>query len=122
MANITIEIQPNEEVRYSPGSLVRRGDTVTFQLVNVPGEVEVSFDDGDSCLSPPGPYLLNGGTLTMSSSQQTVSLTAAAGLYPFTVQFLGTGARRMGGELETKKGGIDVTTEPPEDPEDKKRK
>ena len=120
MPGITIEIRSNEDIRYVPDPFVKHGDTVTFQVVDIPGEVDVSFDDGNSCLTPPGPYQLNGNTLATSSTQNSVSFTAHRGLYPFTVTI--PGSLRKGGELETKKGGIDVTTDPPTETEEKKRK
>lgn len=113
MASITIEIRSNEDIRYSPSPFVSQGDTVTFRIVDIPGEVEVSFDGGNSCLTPPGPYYLNG--VSLQASQESVSLTAPRGQYPFTVKIFGPGERKLGGELETKKGGIDVTTDPPKD-------
>ena len=123
MANITVYIQSNEDLRYSPGPAVQQGDTVTFQLVNIPGKVEVDFEDGRSCLTPPGPITLNGGNLLTSSAQETVSLTAPRGQYPFTVQIFGDQdqeARRKGGEHETKTGGLDVTTDPRDEKPDRK--
>ncbi|MFP2908985.1 hypothetical protein ACLESD_28875 [Pyxidicoccus sp. 3LFB2] len=116
MANIIVTIQSNEDIRYSPSPVVRHGDTVTFKLEGIPGEVDVVFDSG-SCLNPPGPYTLNGSTLATSSSQQTVAVTAQAKQYPFTVTIPGGSERskKKGGELESKKGGLDVTTDPPED-------
>jgi len=119
MASITVVIQPNENIRYSPSPNVSQGDTVTFQLVDIPGEVEVSFDGGNSCFTTPGPFDLNGSTLATSSSQHTVSFTAAKGPYPFTVQIFGTKERRKGGDHETKNGGLDVTTDPPKEADKK---
>ncbi|WP_164013561.1 hypothetical protein [Pyxidicoccus trucidator] len=120
MASITVTIFSNDDIRYSPSSVVRHGDTVTFALHDIPGEVDVAFDAG-SCLTPPGPYTLNGHSLLTSSSQQTVTLTADAHRYAFTVTIPGgTEESRKRGEHETKKGGLDVTTDPPEDPKDAK--
>lgn len=116
--NITVTISSNEDIRYSPSPEVRPGDTVTFKLEGIPGEVDVAFDSG-SCLTPPGPYVLNGHSLLTSSSQQTVTLTAEARPYPFTVTIPGSPERKRG-EHETKKGGLDVTTDPPEDLKDAK--
>lgn len=112
--NITVTISSNEDIRYSPSPLVRPGDTVTFKLDGIPGQVEVAFDSG-SCLTPPGPYTLNGSSLLTSSCQQTVTLNASAGQYSFTATIPGSPESKKRGEHETKKGGLDVTTDPPED-------
>ena len=115
MANITVTIFSDEDIRYSPSPVVRHGDTVTFKLHGIPGEVDVVFDEG-SCLTPPGPYTLNGGSLLTSSSEQTVTVSALPRPYPFTATIPGsTEESRKRGEHETKKGGLDVTTDPPED-------
>ncbi|MCY1021492.1 hypothetical protein [Pyxidicoccus sp. MSG2] len=122
MGSITIHIRLNEDIRYTPSPLVRQGDAVTFKLEDVPYAAEVRFPDG-TCLSTPGPYELDGNSLLLSSSLQTVAATAAEGQYPFTVTiFDGSSTStslRVGGQHEVKKGGIDVSTEPPKDPEKK---
>jgi hypothetical protein len=120
MGSIIIHIRRDEDIRYTPGPLVWRGDAVTFKLEDVPYAAEVRFPDG-TCLTIPGPYELNGNSLLLSSSLQTVATNAAPGPYPFTVTiFDGATSRRVGGQHEVKKGGIDVSTEPPTDPEKKK--
>lgn len=124
VGTITITIERNADLRYSPSPDVRRGDIVTFKLHDVPYEVEIQFDDA-SCFSNPGPFYLNGSNLLTSESLHTVATNASLGEYPFTVTIFDgtarsqTGNVRKGGELETKKGGIDVTTDPPKDPKKK---
>jgi|GEM_PF-3244651 hypothetical protein len=124
MGNLTITIERNNgvlDIRYSPTSRqVSRGGTVTFNLQNIPGEADVTFDSG-SCLTAPGPYILNGASLLTSSYQETVDSNASVGPYPFTVTIPSGTERRKGEEREAKKGELDVTTEHPEDPKDKRK-
>ncbi len=113
VANVTVTIRSNEDIRYSPSAVVRPGDLVLFKLENVPYSAELSFDE-DDCFVASGPFELNGNSLTLSSTLQTVTMTVAPGPYPFTVHIYdGTKDRKKGGELETKKGGLEVTTDPP---------
>ncbi|NMO18661.1 hypothetical protein HPC49_22530 [Pyxidicoccus fallax] len=113
MAGITIEIFSNMDIRYVPGPVVRPGDTVTFQLSGISGDVQVSFDGGDSCLTTPGPILLRGGSAKSSETWSSVSTMAAARQYTFTVQLVPSASLSAGpDEMATKKGGIDVTAEP----------
>ncbi len=124
MTRITVKIQPTG-LDYDPTSLVRHGDEVTFRLDGV-ASAKVTFD-GASCFADPGPYSLNNTTLGASESEHTVTLTCPAGSYPFTVQIPDPSQSRdlrggHGGNFETKKGGLDVTTDPPEDKDKKPKK
>ncbi|NVJ28626.1 MULTISPECIES: hypothetical protein [Myxococcus] len=114
MANIVIRIQSTgptpEEAR------VRHGDEVTFTLDGVVS-AEVKFPDG-TCLNAPGPFFLNNGSLAASNSENSVTLTCATGLYGFQV-ILPDAKHGPGNQYETKKGGLDVTTDPPKDPQKK---
>jgi len=126
MGNLTIWILPSGLVYEPPpppectsGPPVRRGEEVIFRLGPGVSNATVQFD-GASCFDPPGPYLLNSASLLTSSIDRSVLMTAAFGPYSFHVDIEGPGipplSERKGGELETKKGGIDVTTDPPKDP------
>lgn len=112
MGNLTITIESNADIRYSHvPPVVRHGDTVTFQVQDVPGSVEVRFDDG-SCLTTTGPYELLGGPGLTAASPQPVSPGATARRYPFTATLPDSRGKKIG-EHEVKKGEIDVTTDPP---------
>ncbi|QSQ24586.1 hypothetical protein JY651_06440 [Pyxidicoccus parkwayensis] len=128
MGNTTITIYLDRDPSYDPSPLVHRNDQVTFKLHDVPYDVDIYFDDGCPFSTPP-PYHLNGTTIATASSLETVATNAAERGYSFrAVINNGTpGSRdganaKIGGQLETKKGGIDVTTEPPKDPDKKKKK
>ncbi|MBJ6759713.1 hypothetical protein JGU66_02985 [Myxococcaceae bacterium JPH2] len=111
MTHVTIEIRP-DDIRYSPSQLVNQGDTVTFQLDSIIGPVTVFFDNG-TCLTAPNPFTLNGQTLQQANT--FVALTAMSGAYPFTVTIPDMPKRhsKHGGEHEVKKGGLEVSTDPP---------
>ncbi|RJS26182.1 hypothetical protein DRW03_06945 [Corallococcus sp. H22C18031201] len=111
MAHITIEIRP-DDIRYSPSALVNQGDTVTFHLDSIIGPAIVFFDDG-TCLTAPNPLTLNGQTLQQTNT--FVALTALSGPYPFTVTIpdMPRRSNKHGGEHEVKKGGLEVSTDPP---------
>ncbi|WP_375756427.1 hypothetical protein [Corallococcus exercitus] len=123
MANITVDLSTNP-ISYSPGPEVKHGDTVTFSMGSYPSSytATVTFPDGN-CLttSVPYPYTLGGSPLTASTSPLTVSMTAAKGVYDFNA-VIDDGTRDRGTaprgpeERDRKNGGIDVTSEPPEDP------
>jgi hypothetical protein len=114
MANITIDIS-TEPVSYLPGPEVKHGDTVVFTLgtANI-ASATVTFPDG-TCLTTPGPYDLGGAT--MATTPLTVSATAHRGPYRFQVEIPSSpeSRARHGHELERKNGGIDVTSDPPEE-------
>jgi len=115
MINLTITIERNNgvlDIRYSsPSQKVSRGGTVTFNLqAGIHGEVDVTFDSG-SCLTAPGPYILNGASLLTSSYQETVASDAPVRPYPFTVTIPSGTERRKGEEREIKRGSLEVTTD-----------
>ncbi|NTX39316.1 hypothetical protein HUA74_33185 [Myxococcus sp. CA051A] len=114
MDNIVIRIQPTGPTPEEPR--VRHGDTVTFTLDGVVS-AEVKFPDG-TCLVNPGPFFLNNSTLASSNSTNSVTLTCAPDKYPFQV-ILPDAKHGPGNNYETKKGGLDVTTDPPKDPKKK---
>ncbi|WP_338863820.1 hypothetical protein [Myxococcus stipitatus] len=109
---IVILIQPSGP-NPSP-ALVRPGEEVTFRLDGV-NSAEVQFTDG-SCFSEPGPFILNNGSPLAANSEHTVTLTAVPRNYPYNVILPPSVESRLGGNAETKKGGLDVTTDPPKDP------
>jgi len=110
MANIVIRIQSTGPTPAE--ARVRHGDEVTFTLDGVVS-AEVVFP-GATCLSNPGPFFLNNSSLTASNSENSVTLTCSVGNYPFEV-ILPDAKHGPGNQYETKKGGLDVTTDPPED-------
>jgi hypothetical protein len=114
MANITIDIS-TDPVTYLPGPEVKHGDTVTFSLgtANIPSAT-VTFTHG-TCLTTPGPYDLGGAT--MATDPLTVSNTAHRGVYAFQVEIPSSpeSRARHGHEWDRKNGGIDVTSDPPEE-------
>ncbi|MFP2934592.1 hypothetical protein ACLESO_57685, partial [Pyxidicoccus sp. 3LG] len=92
-------------------------DTVTFRITGITGEVEIAFDQ-TSCFTSSGPWDMNTTSLSTTDSLHLVAPDAARHLYPFTVTITGTPAKdkHLGpGNHETKRGGIDVTTDPPKD-------
>lgn len=109
---IVILIQPGGPTPANP--LVRPGEEVTFRLDGV-NAAEVQFTDG-SCFSQPGPFFLTNANPLAANSEHTVTLTAVPRNYPYNVILPPTPASRLGGNAETKKGGLDVTTDPPKDP------
>ncbi|MFP2902740.1 hypothetical protein [Corallococcus sp. 4LFB] len=116
MANNTLTIDVSTTpVSYTPSAEVKHGDTVVFTLGNaLTATATVSFPSG-TCLTTTGPYTLGGPTL--STAPLVVSLTAEQGLYAFDVDFnsgLESQARK-GHEWDRKNGGIDVTSDPPEE-------
>ncbi|WP_342376117.1 hypothetical protein NVS55_33300 [Myxococcus stipitatus] len=117
MANKTLKplvilIQPSGPLPADPR--VYLGQEVTFRLDGVTA-AEVRFTDG-SCFSQPGPFFLSNASPLAANSEHTVTLTAAPRNYPYDLVLPPTAASRLGGNAETKKGGLDVTTDPPEDP------
>ncbi|RKH59772.1 hypothetical protein [Corallococcus aberystwythensis] len=115
MANhITIDVSTTP-VSYSPSPDVKHGDTVVFTLGNaLTATATITFPDG-TCLTTSGPYTLGGPT--MATAPLVVALTAARRVYAFDVDFNnGQESRaRHGHEWDRKNGGIDVTSDPPEE-------
>lgn len=118
---ITVLITPNKSghIRYIPSHRVMRGGKVNFVAAGISRTVEVSFDK-DSCFDSQGPYVLTEKGLLLSSYENQVSRDACNELYPFTVSIDENSELMQGGEKETKKGTIEVTTDGPGDPERKK--
>ncbi|MCP3140771.1 hypothetical protein [Pyxidicoccus xibeiensis] len=119
MKNIVIEVLPNRELRYPNGHDVSQGDTVTFRIEGIIGDVHISFDD-TSCFTSSGPWDVNSSSLSALNSVFEVSSTAPRDEYPFTVTTPGGSSKdkdkHVGpGNHETKRGTIDVTTDPPKD-------
>ncbi|WAS87850.1 MULTISPECIES: hypothetical protein [unclassified Corallococcus] len=124
MATITVDLS-TDPISYSPGPEVKHGDTVVFSLGSYPASytATITFPDGN-CLtvsaSNPYPYEL-GGTHALATSPLTVSMTAPKRLYEFNAVIDdGTRARSTEPlhptERDRKNGGIDVSSDPPEDP------
>ncbi|WP_375756428.1 hypothetical protein [Corallococcus exercitus] len=110
---VTIDVSTTP-VSYDPSPDVKHGDTVVFTLGDaLSATATVSFPDG-TCLTTTGPYTLGGPTL--STAPLVVSMTAAKGVYAFDVDFNSghESQARKGHEWDRKNGGIDVTSEPPE--------
>jgi hypothetical protein len=112
------------EISYDPSNVVRRGDTVTFECLILGAAVTVGFGP-DNCFSSGSENLsLEGGSQTAASGSQIVNMRAAPGEYPFTVDVTlppgseQSGGGRFGGNLESKTGALDVTTDPPPPPEE----
>ncbi|WP_244227453.1 hypothetical protein [Corallococcus aberystwythensis] len=120
MATITVTLS-TDPISYSPGPEVKHGDTVVFSMGSYPAAytATVTFPDG-TCLTTSGPYTL-GGSPSLGTSSKTVSMTAAKGIYDFNA-VIDDGTRDQGTdprgpqERDRKNGGIDVTSDPPEDP------
>lgn len=112
MANITITIIPGQDI---PPTTVKHGDSVTFSLQGAGNVAVVTFDE-TSCLVDKGPIDL-GGTHALQAAPDPVSPTARKGHYPYTVKINGGDEQRskLGGNLEVKTGGIDVSTDPPKE-------
>ncbi|NOK16866.1 hypothetical protein HMI50_07480 [Corallococcus carmarthensis] len=119
MATITVDLS-TVPISYSPGPEVKHGDKVVFSMGSYPSAYTavVTFPDG-TCLTTVGPYTLGGGTLT--TQQLTVSNLAPKKIYGFDA-VIDDGTRERGTdprgpeERDRKNGGIDVTSDPPEDP------
>ncbi|MBN8229336.1 hypothetical protein JYK02_17645 [Corallococcus macrosporus] len=116
MANppITIDVSTTP-VSYDPSPDVKHGDTVVFTLgAAIHATATISFTHG-TCLTTSGPYTLGGPTL--ATAPLVVSLTAAKGVYAFDVDFNSgqESQARKGHEWDRKNGGIDVTSDPPEE-------
>ncbi|MCP3100274.1 hypothetical protein LZ198_15495 [Myxococcus sp. K15C18031901] len=120
--NLTIWIQTPELVYDPPTGAVSRGAEVTFRLGPNVLNATVTFEDG-SCFDAQGPFPLSNITLAAATSEHSVKLVATPRNYPFKVDMnvdpgsapKSVAAGHLGSELETKKGGIDVTTDPPKD-------
>ncbi|WP_223642123.1 hypothetical protein [Corallococcus sp. EGB] len=114
MANITIDVSTTP-VSYYPSPDVKHGDTVVFTLGSAfNATATVSFPHG-TCLTTSGPYTLGGAT--MATSPLTVAMTAERRVYDFDVDFNNgqESQARKGHEWDRKNGGIDVTSDPPEE-------
>ncbi|MFL5353507.1 hypothetical protein [Archangium sp.] len=120
MPNVLIIEVLSDAVRPNPAD-VQQGDLVTFQLADdVQGTFEVSFDSAD-CFTAQGPFTLQSGSSLTSQSAHTVAASAAKGNYPYTVT-PDEHTRKRFPQHETKRGDLDVTTDPPPPPKDKKPK
>ncbi|WP_223642122.1 hypothetical protein [Corallococcus sp. EGB] len=120
---ITIDLS-TVPITYSPGPEVKHGDKVIFSMGSYPPAytATIKFPDGN-CLTVsatnPYPYQL-GGTHALATSPLTVSMTALKGVYAFDATIDdGSGNRSEDKvdplKLDRKNGGIDVTSDPPEE-------
>lgn len=111
MVNKIIKINSDASFHYFPaGKTVQQGEQVTFTLMSETSTATVTFDSV-SCFDEPGPISLDG-----SASVKSYFVTAAPGSYPFTVNVSNGGARsHLGSDAESKRGELDVTTEPPKE-------
>lgn len=110
MANRTIEITPNGP---NPAKCtVSPGETVTFQLVGIEGEVEVAFDT-PCCFTSSAPLTLNSSSIAASHQDKTVDPNARDGSTSgFTATLPDTTPRRHhGGDHEVKRGEVDVSSD-----------
>lgn len=119
MANVIVKINSDASIHYFPSKVVRSGDTVTFKLTCTTCTATVTFDS-TGCLDVPGPYSLDGSNSV--DAEKTHTVTASSGNFPFTAQVNGGSSQRhIGFEGESKRGELDVTTEPPPKEEDAAR-
>ncbi|HEX8433709.1 hypothetical protein [Archangium sp.] len=108
MAELTIEIH-SDGPHYPRGNVVNRGDKVIFQLVDVPATVEVSFD-ASCCFTSSAPFSIDPSSFMASRHEETVSATASAGKYYFTVD-IPDSLRSKFPHWEVKRGEVDVSTD-----------
>lgn len=120
MANIRVDITASD-IRYPDGQIVRRGDTVTFHVEDLPVDVDVDFETPCCFTSSDSLTLNSSNTLTASSPPETVSSTASAGPYYFNA-VIPDRERKKFPNWETKRGELDVEVDPEEDKKDKKDK
>ncbi|TSC22942.1 hypothetical protein FOF48_31735 [Corallococcus sp. Z5C101001] len=116
MATITIDVSATP-ITYDPGREVKHGDEVIFELGAGPtASATITFPIG-SCFTTTGPYSLGGHTLR--TDPLTVSPTARRGPYLFDVETRDgakeDAARAHPHERDRKNGGIEVTSDPPEE-------
>jgi hypothetical protein len=108
MAELTIEIHPDGP-HYPRGNQVHHGDTVLFQLVDVPATVEVSFES-PCCFTSSTTFAIDPTSFTASRHEETVLDTASAGKYYFRVD-LPDSLRQKFPNWEAKRGEVDVSTD-----------
>ncbi|MCK8503345.1 hypothetical protein [Myxococcus fulvus] len=115
---VTVTIT-SDDIIYSPSNIVKHGEEVEFKLQGI-SSAQVVFKDGTTCLSGPGSFTLDTSNPLAQESDQHVTQTCLKRLYPFDVVIPAPppsqAASFIGSNAETKKGGLDVTTDPPEDP------
>lgn len=126
MGELTIQIAGDGTPSYPRGKTINPNDTVTFQLVNYTGEIEVTFDATNCCFTSADPLVLNGASLATSNQQKTVSPDARSSP-PEYIFWAGPptegSVRRVGPpEWEAKTGTLDVSTDPPPPPKEKRNK
>lgn len=119
MGNVIVKINSDASIHYFPSQVVRFGDLVTFKLTCSTCTATVTFDSA-GCLDVQGPYFLDGSD--SANAEKTHTVAATSGNFPFTAEVDGGGSQRhIGFEGESKRGELDVTTEPPPKEEDTAR-
>lgn len=112
MANKIIKLNSDASIHYFPtGTGVQTGDTVTFKLACTTCTATVTFDSA-GCLDGTNPFYLDGSS--PATAELTRTVIATSGNFPFTADVEGgTEKHSLGGQVEAKRGELDVNTEPP---------
>ncbi|NVJ00757.1 hypothetical protein HV824_21920 [Myxococcus sp. AM009] len=114
MAIVTVVIKKSGNLSYIPNNKVRHGDTVRFWIDTSSG-VTSAVVQPPACLDDTASISLDNSSSLKETKDDAVSESAAVGTYSFTVDVSpSSGSSRLGSELETKNGNLDVTTDPPE--------
>ncbi|MBN8469887.1 hypothetical protein JYJ95_25545 [Corallococcus exiguus] len=116
MALMTVTISP-EDITYDPSDKVKHADLVVFVMTGYAADATatVSFHH-DDCFTARSPFKLTADNAV--PMPLTVASHAKHGMHPFQVHIHGRKARddrSITGQLERKNGGIDVTSDPPEE-------
>ncbi|MCP3063936.1 hypothetical protein LXT21_34680 [Myxococcus sp. K38C18041901] len=116
---VTVTIT-SDDIIYSPSNIVKHGEEVEFKLHGV-ASAQVVFKDGTTCLSGSSSFVLDTSSPLAQESDQHVTQTCLKRVYPFDVVIPAPPPSQqaksfIGSNAETKKGGLDVTTDPPEEP------
>ena len=106
MATIRVEITA-DGIGYPDGQKVSRGDTVRFEVNNLPVNVTVDFED-PCCFTSSDSLTLNSSNSLTASEPETVSSTAAPGPYYFDATIPET-ERKKFPNWEVKRGELDVS-------------
>jgi hypothetical protein len=121
---VTIQTDSNGQLLGMPSVYPVKHDEAVDFVVADPVRVVVSFDQS-SCLTQTGPFYLDGSDPSTSGTGPIpVRADAERGPYPFTVApdtRPGAGAYKKPGDFEAKQGELEVSTDPEEEDEEKKK-
>lgn len=110
MAGFTIEIH-SDGPHYPNGKVVHPNETVTFTLVGIQGEVDVTFET-PCCFTSSAPLTLDSSSLAASSQQKTVSADARDGdVSHFSADIPDRAREHRPPDWEAKRGEVDVSTD-----------